>query len=75
MSGLQDTCRMCGGLIVATAPWAIADAVARHNATDDHRRARRRRQLVEANRDYRARIRADVADRRLALAVLRESAA
>lgn len=69
---LQQPCA-CGGLIVAGAPWAIAEAVSRHNTGQQHRAWRRRRELVEANRIYRARMRAVVNDRRLGIAVIREN--
>jgi hypothetical protein len=71
MSELQATC-VCGGLIVAGASWAVADAVERHNATDRHHAWRRRREVVEANGRRRQRVRDELAARRAARAVARE---
>lgn len=62
---LQERC-VCGGLIVAGAPWDVMDAVGRHNATDRHTGWRRHRAHVESNRQYRARLRDCVVARRLA---------
>lgn len=62
---LQEPC-VCGGLIVACAPWDVMAAVGRHNATDQHEAWRKRYAHVEANRAYRARIRGEVATVRLA---------
>ena len=71
MTRLQSPCA-CGGLIVAGASWAIADAVERHNATEQHRTWRRRREVVEANARRRDRIRRQLEGRRTARAIERE---
>lgn len=70
-----DKACACGGRIVAGAPWAVMDAVQRHNAGPEHRLWRRRRENVEACRAYRARLRSDVERVRLARSVRREAAA
>jgi hypothetical protein len=74
MTRLSCPCA-CGLLIVAGNAWSIAEAVHAHNRTPQHRRWRRRREMAEANACYRARMRREVADRRLLVAVVREVAA
>ena len=69
---LQERC-VCGGLIVACASWAIREAVQRHNATDQHLRWRRRRDHAEATAAWRARIRGELAERRLLRELVREN--
>lgn len=71
MTELQSPCA-CGGLIVAGAPWAIADAVERHNATEQHRTWRRRREVVEANARRRDRMRRHLENQRAARDIARE---
>lgn len=72
MSGLTSPC-CCGGLTVASASWAVMDAVGRHNATPEHRAWRRRADQAEATAAYRARMRAHLAERRMLLQLLAEN--
>lgn len=59
MTILQRSC-VCGRLIVAGAPWRILEAVQSHNATPEHRKWRRRREVALANAFRRDRGRADL---------------
>lgn len=71
---LQEPC-VCGGLIVACAPWDVMEAVGRHNATEQHEAWRKRYAHVQANRDYRSRLRGEVATVRLLRDLRAEQAA
>lgn len=50
----------CGLLIVAGAPWKVMEVVQAHNATPEHRKWRRRREVALANAFRRGRMRDDL---------------
>lgn len=75
MTPLETRCAWDWGLISAVSEDDIPDAVRRHQGTPMHRDARRRVNVVEANRLRRAAIRREITDIRLLRELERERVA